>query len=453
MAISLVGLWSIPASAETLSLADSLVRATTNHPDIQSTQSDVVSAQARHRGVKAGYGPKLDAAANIQVWSDANEINIDAFGANLPAPQTPYEELISGLLSTGTISIRDQVTWDGSLTLTQPLTPLWDIHLASKISAISTQVARTNVSAAERRVRRDVASAFLRVNQARKAVANAKDEVTQLKAQSDRLQVLVEVGAAQAADKLRIDVALAAAQQREFRAEADLNLATSAFAVALGESDGADLDAAALEVGTLAEPSATLEELIQVAMSERDELQNLDGQYDQADLQVDLKKSAYKPDVVALAQYQHTEGQGLSNSDSFFVGASLRWNLFEWGKTQSSVDEASSSVVKVKLAKEQVRRQIGLQVRKSWFDYEASRKMHVVALSAVLQAEEAFRIENERFEAGQSTSTDLLAAQTALTEAKNNRDSAYYQGLVNRAEMTWAIGRPVTAENLIQGDI
>ena len=451
--MSLVGLWSIPASAETLSLADSLVRATANHPDIQSSQTDVVSAQARESQVTAGYGPKLDAAANVQVWTDANEVNINAFGANLPPPETPYEELISGLLSTGTLTLRDQVTWDASLTLTQPLTPLWDIHLASKISEISTQVAKTNVSASERRVRRDVASAFLRVNQARKAVANSSDEVTQLKAQSDRLQILVEAGAAQNADKLRIDVALAAAQQREFRAEADLNLATSAFAVALGENDGTDLDAAELEVGTLQAPTTSLEALIEVAMTERDEIQNLDGQYNQADFQVDLKKSAYKPDVVALAQYQHTEGQGLSNADSFFVGASLRWNLFEWGKTQSAVDEASSSVVKVKLAKEQVRRQIGLQVRKSWYDYEASRKMHEVASSAVSQAEEAFRVENERFEAGQSTSTDLLAAQTALTEAKNNRDAAYYQGLVNRAELTWAIGRTVTAENLIQGDI
>lgn len=438
------------ASAQTLSLDEAITRAVENHPDVAVSKTEVQASEFRESRATSFYGPKLSGAANVQVWNDGIEIDLAGAAADLPEPETPYEEFIAGFLSNS-VSVRDQVTWDASVLITQPLTPLWDVYLGSQISQSATKVAKSQVTATQRRIQRDVAAAFLRVNQAKKQLETANESVTQLEAQVERLRHLVELGAAQEADKLRIEVALASAQQKAFSAEAALNLAKSAFAVALGEDDGTPLDAEVLEVRTLPEPGATLEALIEEAKTNREELKNLDDQINQAELNVQLQRSAYKPDVVALAQYQHTAGQGLAGADTFFVGASLKWTIFEWGATSNSVDEASSIALKAKISKEQAQRQIALQVRKAYYDYEASRKGYEVAATAVSGAEESYRVENERFEAGRATPTDLLGAQTALTEARNNRDAAYYQGLVNRAELTWAVGRSLSARNLAEG--
>ncbi|MEZ4461762.1 MAG: TolC family protein [bacterium] len=439
------------ASAQALGLSDAIERAVRNHPDVAVASTDVDASQARESGSKSAWGPKLSAGADVQVWNEAQSFSFTGGGANLPAPTTPYEEVINGFLNSGPVTIRDQVTWSASLTLAQPLTPLWDVYLANQLTKSSTDVAQRQVTATQRRVQRDVVEAFLRVNQAKKQLATAQESVTQLEAQVARLTNLVELGAAQDADRLRIEVALAAAKQQAFRAEADLNLARAAFSVALGEEDGADLDAQVLDVGTLLPPAQSLQSMVDEAMTGREELRNLDDQVTQAELNVELKRSSYKPDVVALAQYQHTAGQGLAGSDTFFVGASLKWTIFEWGATSATVDEADATVLKVQISKTQAKRQIALQVRKAYYDYEASRKGFDVAAAAVSGAEEAFRVENERFEAGRSTPTDLLAAQTALTEARNNRDAAYYQGLVNRAELIWATGRVLSARNIVEG--
>lgn len=447
----LAGWFPAEGWAESLSLDASLARAAGNHPDVALARAEVEASQARERNTRSAYGPKLEGAANIQVWNDEIGFSFVEVGQTLPTPETPYEEFIYGFLNSANVTVRDQVTWDASLTLTQPLTPLWDVYLASHLRESSTRVARTQVSAAERGLERDVAVAFLRVNQARKGLETAESAVAQLQAQVKRLTDLVELGAAQSADRLRLEVAVAAAQQKAFQAQANLNMARAAFAVALGEDGGSDLDADVLEPGALPSAEARVESLIEEAMASREELKNLEDQRQQAELNVDLRRAGYKPDVVALAQFSHTAGQGLAGSDTFFVGASARWKIFEWGATSSQVDEASANVVKVAAAREQARRQIALQVRKAWYDYEASRQGFAVAAAAVTGAEESFRVENERFSAGRSTPTDLLAAQTALVEARNNRDAAYYQGLVHRAELLWAVGARVTAKNLIEG--
>lgn len=410
-------------------------------------------ARANRAKTRASYGPSLKAAASVQVWNDAIEMNLGEGLPPLPEPSNEYEALIAGFLNSGTVSIRDQVTWDASLTITQPLSPLWDVYLAAQVMELDESIAMTQKDATARRIQKDAVVAYWRVVQAKKSLEVAEASVAELESQASRLEALVELGAAQRVDKLRLDVALAAAKKTVFEAESNVSLSLSALSVAMGRAEVPGLDVAAIEPAVMLAPEADIKTLVDEALSNREELKNLDQNIRQTELSVGLERANYYPDVVALAQAKHAQGQGLSGENTFFVGAAMEWTFFEWGKTSRAVDAAEATTIKVKAAKTQAQHQIGLQIRKAWFDYVAAQKGYEVAGIAATQAEEAFRVETERFEAGQSTATDLLSAQTALAEARNSRDAAFYQALVHRSELIWALGRPLTRKNLVEGSL
>ena len=73
------------------------------------------------------------------------------------------------------------------------------------------------------------------------------------------------------------------------------------------------------------------------------------------------------------------------------------------------------------------------------FSHEAKKNVPVAELS-VHQAEEGFRIAEERYKEHITTSTEVLDAQTLLTQAKTNYYTALYNCNIALAKLYRAIG-------------
>lgn len=444
------------ASAQTnsISLTDA-VRAAESHPDVAAAQADVNAAEARRKQARSSFGPTLAASASLQVWNDDITASFGGAGGDapmLPPPTTPYEEIVAGIAgSSSEITIREQVTWDTSVTLTQPITPLWTVYLGHEAAQIGESVAKSTVDQAHRDRGKDAAVTYFQALQAAAQLDTANQSVAQLEAQQERLADLVELGSVQPGEKLRIDVAVAAARQDVLRAEADLELARSSLAVAIGRDPTTAVTPDPIDAQKVPPIDASLEQWLTTARSERPELRQLRLQDEQVELNERVATAAYIPQLVALAQYSHTAGQGLTGSDTFFVGAALDWTIWEWGKKSYAVDEAEAQRVKLSAAQIQAERQITLQVKSAWLGARASRSALDVASAATRQAEEAYQVAEARFEAGASTPTDLLDAQAALTQARNNESAALYEALIRRAELVHAAGQELDEQTILDG--
>lgn len=331
------------------------------------------------------------------------------------------------------------------MTLAQPLSPLWAIYEGVKAAKYSEESAQIDVDEARRGQVKEAVQAYYRVLQANGVVTNAERAVELLEAQSARVKALVEVGSAPPAESLRLDVALAAARQDVLKAQANLDVARGALALAAGGQAGSTLDAAPLATSELPPETASVEDSIEAALRDRYELKQLQLTKKQVEIGVLAKKADYIPEVVALAQYTHSTGSGFSAADSAFVGGQLSWTIFQWGSRARAVDAAQAQEIQVAAGEELARRQIALQVQKAWQDLRASRGSHVVALAAIVQAEEAYRIEEARYTEGEATTTELLDAQSALLEAENNQNAALYQTWINYAELVYATGGSLAA--------
>lgn len=444
----IVGLCASAAAAAqpTLTLGEAIEAAATGHPAIARAEAARAAASSRRKQARANYGPRLTAEANALVWNDEITFGFapeDGPPIELPPPMTPYEGIVAGLFTAEPTVVRDQFTWDASITLAQPLTALWAIYHGVRAAGFAEESATLEIDEARRQYVRDAIVAYFRVLQTRAAVATAEQSVAQLEAQGERVKALVEAGSVQRGEQLRIEVALAALRQQVLQNQANLELSRAALALAVNEAAGARVDAAAWSVERLPDTSGTLEDAIADAIANRTELRRLQYGMQQAEIGVLAERADYLPQLAAIAQYKHQEGQGLSGKDNAFVGATLSWSIFEWGARKHAVDAAAAQIVQLEATQELTRRQIALQVEKTWRDVRTAVASHAVAASAVAQAEEAYRVAEAQFEVGQTTATDLLAAQTALTEARNNQNAALYQAWVNEAELTYATGRPL----------
>src|SRR5262249_31007124 len=81
-----------------------------------------------------------------------------------------------------------------------------------------------------------------------------------------------------------------------------------------------------------------------------------------------------------------------------------------------------------------------LEVRRAYYDLDASRKQIEVAHAAINQAQESLRIEQNRYEGGLTTITDLLGAEDAARRSQADYWEAVYRFHISYASLEFASG-------------
>ena len=98
---------------------------------------------------------------------------------------------------------------------------------------------------------------------------------------------------------------------------------------------------------------------------------------------------------------------------------------------------------------------VQLDVRNCYFNLREAEKRISTTQVAVAKAEEDYHIAQVRYEAGVGTNTDVLDAQVALREARNNFNTALYDYNTSKSALQTAMGieaRPGDYRYMTYGD-
>jgi len=448
-----------------LTLESAIQMALQKNPEVLASKEAVGAAEASRKQTRGRFGPVLKADGNVMVWDDELSLSLASSTggtnpldpATMPAMPTPVEEwLITGLGGIlGSLSapmkLRDQVTGQLNLTLTQPLNNLYQIYQGYQVSKINQSIAEGQAEQTAQKKALDAATGYFRLLQAAAQAQTADKSVAQLATQVKRVNSFVQQGLAARNDLLKIQVAQMAAQQTAIRAHSGVAMANAALCQVLGlpfETLIQPITAAPQSPPVFAIPT---EEAYRLADTQRLELKEIHQRLEQAQRGHQVALANMAPSVAAVAQYSHVEGQKMAEKNSFFAGLFLSWNVWEWGTSYEAAEEASARARGAGYLSEQVRSLLRLEVKKNLIDHQTALEMLKVAQAALEQAEEGYRIETANFDKGVSTSTDLLIAETAVTQARNNRILAFYECLIAHAGLVKALGNPITPETLLKG--
>jgi outer membrane protein len=452
------------AEGEQWSLTRCLDEARRSNPDVGSARAGVDGARAARKGVRGAFLPMLTLEAGLMRWD--SEITADfssamgglfnpaAFSA-VPTPASDFDRQFDGRIlqwfaalgssmgESEPIVVREAWTGNVSLTLTQPLTPLYDVYHGHRAAELGVVAASRELETTETVVALGVAEAYMAALKVQRLAEVARSAVEQLEANAARVRTLREGGVAERNDELKVAVALANARQGVIQAEAGVELSRAALAVQIGLDPGDGVAPADISRGELPAFEHSLPEVERRVLERRSELRVLEARRGQASSGRAAAKGKLIPDVVLLGNYTHTEGAGsFGAEDTGFVGVAMTWNVWDWGQSYYGVEQAAARVRQVEETARKVKSLLLLEARKRFLDLRTAREALKVSDTTVEQALENYRIEKARFDSDARTATELLDAQAQLTRARLQRETAFYDYLIALAALRRAIGEP-----------
>ncbi len=424
------------------------------NPSILGRAQATEAAIAGRKSVRGSFGPSVVVGGNVTIWDEETVADFGGAmgtgGADLsliPQPTTVYETILYEMLKgfgKPTV-VQEQVTAQLSASVVQPITPLWTVLKAYQLAGLGIDEARIREEEARTTVALAVVLAYLGFLQARSVVATLEASVVRIEAHQRQMEKLHESELVGKSDVLKVKVAAAELAQAMVRTRNLVELARANLSTQVGWESGTLVEPLEIEHRLPVPPEGTVDESIRVALSRRPELQAMRVQLKQTELGRKIVEAEYIPVVAASGSYLYNRGSTFMDENSFFLRFDLSWPLWEWGKTFYKADEAAARTRQLEFAVDQVRDYVALEVRKTWLDLQTALEEFRAVEVRVAEAEENYRVQKKLYEAEYKTSTDLLDAEAALTEAHAQRDMAFYAAWTASAAYGKAVGSPISS--------
>lgn len=418
-----------PAAPERLTVEDVVKRALADNPRLQAARAE---GRAGHESANSAIGrmlPSIHLSEEYQHYNGPFNVMFSIPGSTMAFPP---------------ILARKQDTNTFSASADQPLlglAKLSESYLARKSGA---QAGDAKVKSAEADMRAAIESDYLRLFEARalEEIAGASEKL--LNEQVTIAQVKLKAGVFTTADVLRVQVAAANARQQGIVAHAQAIAARAEIFGAIGlppDDTTIELVEPTTLLAAAQTPAPSFAPAQAEAFTQRPELLEARRSADAAHHQERALLFALLPDIDAEGAYLRSDGQVFLPNDSAFVGVRAGWAIWEWGASWFAREAAKEQAEAARFGVEAERRQIGVEVQSRLEQSQAAASAVDVANKTIASAEEAWRVTDAQVRAGAATTTDLLNAESALTQARLNLARARYEQAIAYVAVERTLGR------------
>jgi len=198
-------------------------------------------------------------------------------------------------------------------------------------------------------------------------------------------------------------------------------------------------------------PQAALADLETRALASRPDLKQIAAQQTAQEKSVSIAKSAFGPKLNAFGGWE-TESATLSQvqGNNWVAGLELQLDLFQGGARKAQLTRERALQERIAAAHQAAADQVHLEVRRAYYDFDSARQQVVVGQAAVGQAEESMRINQNRYDAGITTITDLLTIEEATRRTQTGYWEAVYRLRTSYANLELATGTLSASSAVIQ---
>lgn len=320
--------------------------------------------------------------------------------------------------------------------------PLFDLSIGQGVEMVKNEEKKRDLLLEGRRqeVASKVYSAYLEIRRARAYLTATEQALIDAREHQRLAVVRGEAGMGLKSDELRARTFLSEIEQQNITANNNLLLAKMKLSRATAGDAGELLDIS--DGIDVLHPAMGIDDLKRLARQNRIDIQTMEKDVDKAALGVKMARSAYLPTIYADASYQLNDRDVPfgNDNDSWFVGATLRWELFDGMRRRN---EVMKNVALEKAAAEYVddyKQDVDLQVTESFLRYQEAQKKLEVARNSSADADESVRLLEKRFQNSLATMSELLDAQTALNRARANVIDTENQLALSAADIYLAAG-------------
>jgi len=344
-----------------------------------------------------------------------------------------------GEIETGT---QNNFRWTGSIT--QPLFTGFALTSSFELAKLGIDQSKMDLDLEKLDLALMVKEAYFNILKADKTVDVAKSAVESLESHLKVANSFYEAGVIPINDLLKAEVELANAQHDLIKALNASRLSRASFNNLLSRSINSLVEIEDILVYQLENPD--FEEYLNIALQNRPEIKILEINSMQIDQQIKLAKSKYYPEIALNYNYikegdaPEVSGSDFHESSSWRAVVGLSWTFWDWGKTRNSVRQNESLKRQLSQVRKALEDGIRLELQNAILDLSEAEKNIPTAQKAVDQAEENLRVSEDRYKTQVTTSTEVLDAQTLLSQARMNYYNALYDHNLAKAGLLRAIG-------------
>jgi outer membrane protein TolC len=420
----------VPAGRFTLALADAVKLGLAANLGVLTADDTARASRAQRLSALSNLLPYL----SIDASETSTQINLAAFGFkfnippgvgfSIPTVVGPFQ--YSQLLGNLTQSVWDPVArrnWHAS-------------QESERASNLSARDAREMVVLA-------VAGAYLQTIATDAQVISQRAQVDNAQAVYHQAEVRKEAGTNARIDVTRTLVELQGQQQRLNALQADLRKQKLALARLIGLPLDRELvlsDPLAFNPSAVPEPAGA----VQQAFQTRWDLKAAESQVHAAEIVVSAAHAERLPSATLTADYGVLGPSPVSNHGVYTVTGSVNLPLYQGGRVKADVEQAQATLHQRQAELADQRGRVEQEVRSALIELETAIGEVRLAESNRGFANETLRQAQDRFNAGVTTTVEVVQAQEQVASA----DSDYISGLfafdLARISLARAMGQAET---------
>jgi len=416
---------SVWAETSPLTLEQAIQIAIDNNYSLQATSKRQTLAKEKVSEAKSAFYPNLRIESSVIKLNEPPSMELPSMG------QLPR---------MGKIILGDDVIYDAKAIVAQPLWTGGKLSSSYKLAQANAQSAEYEYERVKNELILSVQGAYFGILKALKFAQIARDAVKQIEAHLQIVKNFYSAGAVAKVDVLRAEVQLANAKQNLIKAENGLSLAKAGFNQLLARNLNTEFEV--VDILELTPSKVNLDDCLKKAVNSRPELKQMKANIEMLKQRLTIAKADNYPSVALFGNYDYQKGKTpeIKWDESWMAGIMVNWTLWDWKARKSRINQAEAELEAVSAQELLLRDGIMLEVKQAVLNLNEAEKNIDVSQDAIGQAEENLRITREMYKEGAATTTDVLDAQTLLTQAKTNYYQALYDYHLALAKLEKAIG-------------
>jgi outer membrane protein len=427
-----VSLTSLQIHADgVLTLEDALTLAFDNNPSVQNAGISVDKVGDELEAARTKLYPALGLGARA--------------GRNLSDEAFTFEQGVLGTVAGEPVPPRDveigtQRDYGAafSLEVKQPLVGLYRIGLDIDKLEVQDKLARQELRAKRQEIARRVKQQYYEILETQSALEATDESIAFYESLVELVTQKVEQKTALEYELLDAEAKLAKAEHDGFKQRNTLLSERERLNGLIGRDVATPFTATT----KLAErPDDTpITDAEARALAQRPEVHEARLELEQAQTELDIKRSTYLPEVDLTATYSRLHNTEFIPDESFFVGLVAKWEFFDWGRRSDEVSKAELSINEARNKIREAHYQVVTEVNSRIRDLENARNLVGVTRKAREAGRQKVRVVRNRYEQNAALLDDLLRAQSDLEDSINDYHQAVLQVWTAQANLARALG-------------
>jgi outer membrane protein len=336
-------------------------------------------------------------------------------------------------------------TYAARATVQQPLFTGFRISASKEIAERSAEAVAQDFAKDKKELAYNIKNAYWTLYKANEFKTVVDENVEQMRAHVKDAEHLMQQGMATTNDVLKVQVQLSEAQVRQIDARNAVLLSMIALNNTLGLPLSTEIELASKIDPATKQPGA-IDALVNDAMAKRPDIAAMNARIQASEAGVTLARSGWYPQIALVGNYTYSNPnqrifpQTATFSDSWDVSLSVSFDLWNWGATAYQTDQAQSQLAQAYDAAGQLKDGVTLEVTQNYLNQKQTIERIAVAQQGVDQAQENYRITDEKFKKGLALNSDLLDAEVALLQARINYTQSLVEYELAEARLEKALG-------------